>query len=139
MLAYPGLVLGNESPDLSPVGLQLGAVLEPHGRLLRDVAQRAGMAGSWGSPRTCSATVFSWISRVPAPMVEARVRRKPCSHRDRCTASDSDFPSSPAWPRRSTASSWMSCSNAVISSRETDDAGPASPVARMSAMVRWAL
>jgi hypothetical protein len=39
----------------------------------------------------------------------------------------------------STANSWMSCSNAVISSRETDDAAPAPPVARMSPMVRWAL
>ena len=39
------------------------------------------MPGSCGSPSTCSATVFSWISVVPAPMVEARVRRKPTSQR----------------------------------------------------------
>ena len=39
------------------------------------------MPGSWGSPSTCSATVFSWISLVPAPIVEARVRRKPRSQR----------------------------------------------------------
>jgi len=83
--------------------------------------------------------VFNWISLVPAPMVEDRVRRKPNSHRDRCTACGAVFPSRPAGPSMSTANSWMSCSNAVISSRETEDAAPASPVARMSPMVRSAL
>ena len=86
---------------------------------------RGGMPGSCGSPSTCSATVFSWISLVPAPMVEARVRRKPASQRDRCTACGADLPSSPAGPSRSTAISWMSCSNAVMSSRETEDVAPA--------------
>ncbi len=97
------------------------------------------MPGSCGSPSTCSATVFSWISLVPAPIVDARVRRKPVSQRDRCTACGADLPSSPAGPSRSTANSWMSCSNAVISSRETEEAAPASPLARMPPMVRSAL
>jgi len=72
-------------------------------------------------------------------MVEARVRRKPTSQRDRCTACGADLPSSPAGPSRSTANSWMSCSNAVISSREIEEAAPASPRARMPPMVRSAL
>ena len=112
VLARSRPVPGDEGPDLGPVVLQFGAVVEAHGRLLVGPVSAAGMPGSWGNPRTCSATVFSWISRVPAPMVEARVRRKPCSQRDRWTACGADLPSRPAGPSISTANSWMSCSNA---------------------------